>query len=207
MKSGRSADPAPKARGKRQPRRVTPTSLRNGALHYLNQRSTSRANLRRLLVRRVDRSLAVHEGDRGEAIGWVDALLDDFERAGLLNDELYAEQRARSMARMGNGTRKIRSKLAVKGLASELVDRAIEQLDAGEHSPDMVAACRYARSRRLGPYRRDDLPTEDRHAARALKQKELGKLARAGFSYEIAIRVIESESVEMIDEIISSSRL
>ncbi|MBP7682971.1 MAG: RecX family transcriptional regulator, partial [Deltaproteobacteria bacterium] len=67
-------------------------------------------------------------------------------------------------------------------------------------SPDLVAACRFARSRKLGPFRRDAHEPRDREA----RQKELAKLGRAGFSYEIAIRVIDCESAEMIDEMMTT---
>ncbi|MCA9534574.1 MAG: regulatory protein RecX [Myxococcales bacterium] len=191
------------ARGKKPPRRVTPAYLKNVALHYLDQRSSSRANLRRLLVRRVDRSLAEHGGEREEQVGWVDALLDELVRLRLLDDAVYATQRVRSMARAGSGTRKIRAKLAEKGVPAPLVQAALAELTEDGASPDLVAACRYARSRRLGPYRRDAEQPRDPDA----RQKELGKLGRAGFSYDIAMRVIDCEDADILDEIVASSNL
>ena len=192
-------------RGKKPPRRATPAYLKNVALHYLEQRSSSRANLRRLLVRRVDRSLAEHGGEREEQVGWVDALLDELVRLRLLDDALYATQRTRSLARAGNGTRKIRAKLAEKGVPAPLVAAAIEQLvgDSVEgSSPDLIAACRFARSRRLGPYRRDAEEPQERVA----RQKALAKLGRAGFSYEIAMRVVDCESTDILDEIVRDAQ-
>lgn len=186
------------SRGKKPPRRVTPAYLKNVAYHYLDQRSSSRANLRRLLVRRVDRSLAEHGGDREEQVGWVDGLLDELVRLRLLDDALYAAQQVRGLARAGQGSRKIQAKLAQKGVPRELVDAALSALAGHGASPDLVAACRYARSRRLGPYRRDADQPRDREA----RQKELARLGRAGFSYEIAIRVVDCESTDMIDEIV-----
>lgn len=191
-------------KAKRPPKRVTPAYLKHVALHYLEQRSSSRANLRRLLVRRVTLSLAEHGGERDEHLMWVDALLDELVRLHLLDDATYAAQRARSLSRMGNGSRKIRAKLAEKGLPAALVDAALAQLQGADGpSPDLVAACRFARSRKLGPYRRDAQAPLDRDA----RQKELAKLGRAGFSYEIAIRVIDCESTDMIDEIVLSANL
>ncbi|MCA9576082.1 MAG: RecX family transcriptional regulator [Polyangiales bacterium] len=189
-------------RRKKAPRRATPSYLKNAALHYLETRSSSRANLRRLLVRRVERSLQEHGGDREEQLGWVDALLDELVRLRLLDDAVYAAQRARSLARAGNGSRKIRAKLAEKGVPAPLVAAALAELTSPDApSPDLVAACRFARSRRLGPYRREGEQPRDRE----LRQKELAKLGRAGFSYEIAIRVVDCENAEITDEIVSSA--
>lgn len=197
------AKPTTQRMTKRPPKRVSPSYLKNVAMHYLEQRSSSRANLRRLLVRRVTLSLAEHGGERDELLGWVDALLDELERMHLLDDATYAAQRVRSLSRMGNGSRKIRAKLAEKGVPAPLVDAALVHVQDSGPSLDMVAACRFARSRKLGPYRRDAETVQDRDE----RQKQLAKLARAGFSYEIAIRVIDCESRDIIDEIVSSSQL
>ena len=185
---------------RRAAKRITPSYLRNSALYYLDRFGTSRANLRRVMMRKINRGLAEHGGDRDEAVDWLEALLDDLERLGYVNDAEYAASRARALHRGGAGERKIRAKLREKGIASETIDRALEALaerTRGEHPPDLVAAARYARSRRLGPYRKGDHSPESR-------RKELGKLARAGFDYEIAMRVVDMKEPDMIDEIIDS---
>ena len=54
--------------------------------------------------------------------------------------------------------------------------------------PDLAAAIRYAKRRRLGPFQRDEIRRVER------RQKDLASLARQGFSYGIAKRVIYAES-------------
>ena len=51
----------------------------------------------------------------------------------------------------------------------------------------MGAAARYARRRRLGPFRAAPEREERR-------QRDLAALARAGFAYDVARRVIEAET-------------
>ncbi|MBX3246470.1 MAG: regulatory protein RecX [Myxococcales bacterium] len=165
--------------GARRGRRIRPLSperLREAALHYLGQRDASRAQLRRVLVRRVDRAVAVHGQPREPLIEAIDALLADFARLGYLDDARYAEVQARSLRRRGASTRAIRAKLAERGVAAELVDDAIET----RGDVELVAALRHLRRRRHGPFAR-----EDREPDRA---KELASLGRAGFSYELAAR-------------------
>ena len=178
---------------RKAPRRITAAYLQRVTIHYLERYSSSRANLRRLLMRRVYRS-AEHHGDAPEdGALLVDAELDRLQAIGLVNDGQYATDKARAMHRRGAGARKIRSALAVKGLPSDAVDRAIAALSEGGGDPELKAACTYARKRRVGPWRRAE-------ADRDQRQKELAKLARAGFAFDLARRVVEAPTVEALTD-------
>ena len=59
-------------RGEKLPRKVTLKSLENAALFYLQRYATSTENLRRVLMRRVDRSARAHSTDREEGSCFVD---------------------------------------------------------------------------------------------------------------------------------------
>src|SRR5262249_30577255 len=87
---------SPRSAGKRKvPRKISAESLENAALFYLALFSTPGAHLRWVLLRRVDRSLRVHGGDRAEAQRLVDDLIARFHRSGLLDDAAYASNKAR----------------------------------------------------------------------------------------------------------------
>ncbi len=176
----------------KSPRRISEAYLQRVTAHYLERYATSRENLRRLLMKRVLRSAAFHEVDPEPWVALVDAELDRLERIGLVNDLAYARDKARALHRRGSGTRRIRFVLQQKGLGSDAIDDALAEL--GEHrDPDWQAACTYARKRSLGPWRRVPLD-EDR------RRKELGRLARAGFSFDVARRVVEAESPEALND-------
>ncbi|MGQ9366572.1 regulatory protein RecX [Azospirillum sp. ST 5-10] len=178
---------------RREPRRVTPQYLENAALHYLERFASSAANLRRVLMRKVDLSVRAHGTDRAEAAGWVDALVARYVASGLLDDGAYAEMRAGSLHRRGASTRAIREKLAAKGVAAERVDAALERLDADtEGSLDLAAALALARRRRLGPFRPPD-------ARAGHRDKDLAALGRAGFDYATARRVVDAEDPDDLD--------
>ena len=70
----------------RKPRKATPQSLHNAALFYLERFSTSAENLRRVMIRRVERSVRIHETDRAEGLAAVDELIARFRKSGLLDD-------------------------------------------------------------------------------------------------------------------------
>ena len=178
-------------RARRKPRKITPDSLGRIALHYLERYATSSENLRRVLIRRVRRSAEAHDTDPDEQIPHVDALIIRYQQAGLLDDQAYARMRAESLHRRGTSGRMIRMKLAAKGVPSDAIDDALESLSELVANTDLSGACNYARRRRIGPWRlRDRTDHRDR---------DLAALARQGFSYNIARKVIEAEDTEMLE--------
>ncbi|HHO51308.1 MAG TPA: regulatory protein RecX [Deltaproteobacteria bacterium] len=176
----------------RKPRRITAPYLQRITSHYLERYTSCRSNLRRLLVKRVHRSAAHHEVDPEPWLALVELELDRLERVGLLNDSAYARDRARSLHRRGSGARKIRATLQAKGVSSTHIDEALEALASEGEDPELVAACTYARKRRIGPWR--TRPADDDQ-----RRRELARLARAGFPFDLARRIIHAESIEAIE--------
>lgn len=172
--------------GRRRPKKLSASYLENSALYYLQRYSASVAQVRRVMLRKVERSLAEHGGDREEALAWLEALLAKLVRNGLLDDTAYATSRTRSLRASGQSARLIAQKLRMKGLAEPLVKEALRE--ASDELPEEEAARIWARKRRRGPYRRDP------EARRENRERDLAALGRAGFSFEIARRVIDART-------------
>lgn len=164
---------------------VTPQRLENIALHYLERFAASADSLRRVLLRRVERSAREHATDRDEGAQWVAALIARYQASGLLNDTAFAEAKTASLHRRGGSTRAIRQKLTAKGVGEDDIARALaERQEISSGDPDLEAALALCRRRRLGPHR----PESAREAAR---DKDLAALGRAGFDYETARRAVD----------------
>jgi regulatory protein len=172
---------------RRVPKPMTKRRLRNIATHYFTQRTTTRGHLRRLLMNRIRTSLRHHEGSETEMAGWLDAILDDLERMGLLNDRAWATSRLERLRRQGHSERVIRTRLRAKLVPPALIDELLEDRPIDP----LEAAIRFARKRRIGPFREGD------RAAR--RDKDLGKLARGGFPYDIAREVLDLDAEEALD--------
>ena len=177
----------------RGPRKVTEKSLENVALHYLERFSTSAENLRRVLMRRVWRSAHHHNTDADEGKEWVDAVVAKMQARGFVNDRLFAEGRVRNLLSQGTPLRGIRLKLREKGVASEIIDDVLNLVEEDDGDVDFAAAVALAKRRRLGPFNMRG----DRDARR---EKDMAALARAGFGYDVASRVIGAETPEELDE-------
>ena len=136
-------------------------TARDRALGLLAVRWRSREEIRRRL-----RSAGYDPGE-------IDPVLDDLERVGLIEDERFAREMVRDQAgRRLAGGRAIRSALRAKGVAPDLVERALS--DAGEEAERAKALA----SRRVA--RMANLPPE------AAYRRLFGLLVRRGYDSAVA---------------------
>ena len=182
---------APKKR--RGPAKVTAKSLENAALHYLQRFSTSSENLRRVLMRRVWRSATAHGTDTDQGAEWVDDVVAKMVSKGFVNDRLFAEGRVRSLLGRGMPLRGIRLQLREKGVDREIIDDVLRLVEEDDGDVDFAAAVALAKRRRLGPFSL----REDRDQRR---EKDMAALARAGFTFDVARRVIDAETPEELED-------
>ena len=171
---------------------VLQVRLREAALAYLERYESSVQSVRRTLRRRIER-WAMKEGVpvEKEAYEAVEAVIEDLQRAGLIDDSRYAGLKARSLFNSGRSGRAIGAYLAQRGVSSEVIGDALEGRaeDADNpEEPDLEAARRFARKKRLGPHR----PPEQRAEKR---ERDMAALGRAGFSWTIAQAAVDEEII------------
>ncbi|MAF97508.1 MAG: RecX family transcriptional regulator [Micavibrio sp.] len=183
----------PKKPIKKTPKRITETYLHNAGLYYLQRFSSSSGNFRRVMLNKIEKSCRAHpDQSKQNCIELLETLIKKFEELDLLNDSNYTRSQVHALRRRGKSARYIHNHLASKALSKELIDEMLK-LDQNEHNQedlkqsDIEAAFIHARKKRIGPYRRTDLNKEIN------LNKELANMARAGFSYEIAQKVLNTE--------------
>jgi regulatory protein len=170
--------------------------LERWALAYLGRYASTAENLRRVLQRRVRRRFGEDAEAMRLAAPLIDKIIERYCHSGLIDDAAYAAQRAESLHQRGESVAKIRPRLVTKGVAGSVAADALAVLRANAADPDLVAACAFARRRRLGPYRRRGVldPT-----------RELAAFARAGFSRRIAEMVLACKDIETADALAGES--
>lgn len=178
---------------RRKPRKASPKSLENAALYYLKRFSSSEENLRRVMMRRVERSARAHGTDREEGAAWVGELVARLARAGLVDDRRYAEGRVHALHARGTSIRVIAARLREKGVPGEIIEESIQVLRDEQPDAELEAAIRLARRRRIGPFRIKP-PVEGQ------RQKDLAALARAGFDYGTAMKVADAKTEDELEE-------
>ncbi len=177
----------------REPSEPTEALLHERALRYLARYATSRGRLRTVLLRRALREAQALDVEPELVRGRVEAVLARLTAAALLDDEAYARAKARSLHERGSSPARIRMELRARGLGRELREAALRDLAREVPDAELSAALTLARRRRLGPWR----PAETRDAMRT---KDLGALARAGFSRAVAVEVVDAASIEALED-------
>jgi regulatory protein len=183
--------------------------LEAAALFYLERYQASAESLRRVLMRRIwrrqrlerGRSVGEPEASEGgsvEAQMMVDALIDRYLAAGILDDRAFTRAKVGTLHRRGYSKRAIAVRLRAKGGERDLITHELAA-DDGELRPggDLGAAVALARRRRLGPFRSGD------HAAMAAR--DLAVLCRAGFEPRLARRVIGCVDEPALEDLIAES--
>ncbi len=120
-----------------------------------------------------------------------------FVDAGVIDDKAFAQTKARALHRRGTSTSTTRRKLRMAGIDGETLDKALaaldQELDTDPGRREWRAAVALARRRRLGPFR---TPQERKDR----RVRDLAAMARAGFAYDLARKVIDAASADALDE-------
>ena len=189
---------APQKSRAKPPRRISAQSLENSAVYYLQRYDSTAENLRRVLTRKVRRAAMHPEAtvDAAEAATWIAAVVAKMRRLGYVDDTRTATAKARGLLAKGAPPATIRRHLTLAGAGEDAIAAALAELTGDtrtETDLTRTAAVTLARRKRLGPYRAEaDRP--DR------RQKDMATLARAGFDFETARRVIDAPDVETLEE-------
>ena len=159
---------------RRTPRPLDEERLRELALHYVGRFATTRAKLATYLGRKLR-----ERGWAGEGAPDLPALVERLADLGYVDDRAFAEARARSMARKGLGARRITQDFRAAG---------IDEGDAAELAPAIAerasdAALAFARRRRIGPF-------GDGNPDRAVREKQIAAMLRAGHGFDLARRIV-----------------
>lgn len=168
----------------RAPRKMTEKRLHNIAVAYLNRYEASEAGFRAMLERRATKAAWAHGEDPASYRSMIENEVAACIDGGFIDNKRYAENQVHQQRGRGASARAIQARLKAKGVADDLIGHA---LDADERD-DSAAAARYARRRRLGPYR-----TKDRAEKR---ERDLAALCRAGFSFSLAAKVVDADCEE-----------
>jgi regulatory protein len=170
----------------------TPESLAQAALSYLARYAASEGALRRALQNRLRRAALTHSDFAHNAAlqktlhNAIETIIEKHRKSGVLNDAAYAIAKAESLRREGRSRRYIQQALGLKGVHAEIAKAALKAADQDNTDPaeaEIKAARAFARRRRLGVFRAG-AADEDR------QRKDLDALARAGFSFDIARKVL-----------------
>ena len=164
------------------------TNLRDLAYSYLERYSPSKQQLKVHLLKKYLTKIKGTKSKK-EVTTIIDEIILGLEKNKILNDELYSDSKARMFLRRGYSLNKINQSLRNKGIDNKYIKQSIDKIKEDEIEPDFVSALKLCKRRRIGPLR----PEANREL---FYKKDMGILARGGFSFDLSKRVLELEKDE-----------
>lgn len=157
--------------------------LRELALAYVARFATSQARLEAYLARKL-RERGWDDPAAPDVAGIAQAMVD----AGYVDDRAFAAAKSGSLLRRGYGQRRVGQALAAAGIDAETQG----EVRAGEGEARR-AALAMARKRRFGPF-------GPAAADRAMREKQVAAMLRAGHPLDSSRELIDAPSVEAAED-------
>ena len=164
------------------------TNLKDLAYSYLEKYSPSKQQLKVYLLKKYLTKIKGSKSKK-EVTSIIDEIISNLEKNKFLNEEMYSDSKARMFLKRGYSLNKINQSLRSKGIEDKYVKQSIEKIKDNEIEPDFVSALKLCKRRRIGPLR----PEDNREL---FYKKDMGILARNGFSFELSKRVLNLEADE-----------
>ncbi len=164
------------------------TNLKDLAYAYLEKYSPSKQQLKVYLLKKYLTKIKGTKSKK-EVTSIIDDIIFNLEKNRVLNDEMYSDSKARMFLRRGYSLNKINQSLRNKGIDIKFIKQSLDKIKEDEIEPDFVSALKLCKRRRIGPLR----PGANREL---FYKKDMGILARGGFSFELSKRVLDLDSEE-----------
>ena len=159
---------------RKPPRPLDRGRLQELAIHYVGRFATTRAKLASYLQRKLR-----ERGWDGEHPPDLGTLVERLAELGYIDDAAFALGKARSLGQRGYGERRIDQALRQAGIDDD--DGVAARSLASEGA--VMAAVRFARRRRIGPFAIGLADPKERDRA-------LSAMLRAGHSFDLSRRLV-----------------
>ena len=164
------------------------TNLRDLAYSYIEKYNPSKQQTKTYLLKKYLKKFRGTKVKK-DITEIIDNIVSNLEKSHFLNDSLYSESRARMLFRRGYSLNKISNTLRSKGIEQKNIKLSLDKIKDEKSDPDFVSAMKICKKRRIGPMR----PESNREL---FYKKDMGILARSGFSYDTSKKVLSMTQKE-----------
>jgi len=158
-------------------------NLKDLAYSYLEKYNPSKQQLKVYLLKKYLTKIKGSKSKK-EVSMVIDEIVKNLEKNKFINDELYSDSKARMYLRRGYSLNKINQSLKNKGIDDQYIKKSINKIKEDKIEPDFVSALKLCKRRRIGALR----PGSNREL---FYKKDMGILARNGFSFELSKKVLD----------------
>ena len=147
------------------------------AIYYLSKYSSSKKNLEYILKKKI-RRLSDEKKIRFQLYNEIQIIIEKLEKLNLINDQVFVESKIQSLQYQAKSKNYIKQYLLHKGIDKRLIEDQIALFYENNKNLEKENALKFAKKRNLLDNDQD-------------YQKKLSKMARAGFSYDIAKEILK----------------
>jgi len=147
------------------------------AIYYLSKYSSSKKNLEFILKKKI-RRLSDEKKIRFQLYNEIQIIIEKLEKLNLINDQVFVESKIQSLQYQAKSKNYIKQYLLQKGIDTQLIEEQISLFYENNKNLEKENALKFAKKRNL-------LDSDQDY------QKKLSKMARAGFSYDIAKEILK----------------
>jgi len=147
------------------------------AIYYLSKYSSSKKNLEFILKKKI-RRLSEEKKIRFQLYNEIQFIIEKLEKLNLINDQVFVESKIQSLQHQVKSKNYIKQYLLQKGIDKQLIEDQISLFYENNKNLEKENALKFAKKRNL-------LGSDQDY------QKKLSKMARAGFSYDIAKEILK----------------
>ena len=152
--------------------------LKKYAISYLSKYNTSKKNLDRILHNKV-RKMNLEKKDKFILYSSIASIIADLEINKLIDDKNFAQSKIHSLSLQGKSKFFLKGYLVQKGIERKLIEKTLENFELENQNWETKSAKIFARKKRLGMKYSNNF------------EKDLAKMARAGFNYKIIKEILE----------------
>ena len=153
--------------------------IKKYALNYLSKYDSSKKNLKRILRNKINR-LAVDDNEKSYLYKSLNNIVSELEEKKIINDNNYTDNKIFNFSAQGKSRKFILNYLIFKGIEKKLIDERLDKFELYKENCEYESIKKFIKKKKL------DLSNLYE------KQKNLEKMARAGFSYNIAKKIFEN---------------
>ena len=147
------------------------------AIYYLSKYSSSKKNLEFILKKKI-RRLSDEKKVRFHLYNEIQIIIEKLEKLNLISDQVFVESKIQSLQYQAKSKNYIKQYLLQKGIDKQLIEEQISLFYENNKNLEKDNALKFAKKRNLLDNDQD-------------YQKKLSKMARAGFSYDIAKEILK----------------
>ena len=171
---------------KKIPKKITLDNLEKSAIKYLEKYSVSEYQLTSNLKRKIIKTSYFYKIKPDQDFQFIEIILKKFKKIGLIDDKKFSENKVLTYLEKGYSKKKIIFNLKSKGLSDKNIQDGIQHLEKTYVNSELLSALIYAKKKKFFIFDKKTSFEEDK--------KKLLQMSNAGFSYDMAKKIINIKS-------------